>query len=122
MQSFKQFLSEGGNVKIGDVSAAPFPIREKNRASVRTDAHEALSALHDSFHKETGKHLFGKDKKAIKTGSAFAGSTRHLMGNKISDKEFAKHKRDVGDFDVFVPHEHKEDLHSHVKTGMKLGK
>ena len=57
MQSFKQFLSEGGNVKIGDVAAAPFPISEKNRASVRADAHEALSALHDSFHKATGKHL-----------------------------------------------------------------
>lgn len=122
MWAFKQFLSEGGNVKIGDVAAAPFPISEKNRASVRADAHEALSALHDSFHKETGKHLFGKDKKAIKTNSAFAGSTRHLMGNEVSDKEFAKHKRDVGDFDVFVPHQHKEDLHSHVKTGMKLGK
>ena len=122
MWGFKEFLSEGGNVKIGDVAAAPFPISEKNRASVRADAHEALSALHDSFHKETGKHLFGKDKKAIKTGSAYAGSTRHLMGHEVSDKEFAKHKRDVGDFDVFVPHEHKEDLHNHVKTGMKLGK
>jgi hypothetical protein len=29
MWAFKQFLSEGGNVKIGDVAAAPFPISEK---------------------------------------------------------------------------------------------
>lgn len=122
MFNFKQFILEGGNVKIGSVAAAPFPISEKNRASVRADAHEALSALHDSFHSATGKHLFGKDKKAIKTGSAYAGSTKHLMGKEISDKEFSKHKRDVGDFDVFVPHEHKEELHNHVKAGMKLGK
>lgn len=122
MKSFIEFLSEGGNVKIGSVAAAPFPINEKNRASVRADAHEALGALHDSFHAATGKHLFGKDKKALKTGSAFAGSTRHLMGTEVSDKEFAKHKRDVGDFDTFVPHEHKEELYKHVKEGMKLGK
>ncbi len=48
MWAFKQFLSEGGNVKIGDVAAAPFPISEKNRASVRADAHEALSVVFHS--------------------------------------------------------------------------
>ena len=122
MLGFKQFIFEGGNVKIGSVTAAPFPISEKSRASVRADAHEALSALHDSFYKATGEHLFGKGKKALKTGSAFAGSTRHLMGTEVSDKEFAKRKRDVGDFDTFVPHEHKEKLYDHVKEGMKLGK
>jgi len=122
IKRFSQFIIEGGNVKIGSVAAAPFPISEKNRSAVRADAHEALSALHDSFHAATGKHLFGKDKKALKTNSAFAGSTRQLMGNEVSDKEFAKHKRDVGDFDTFVPNEHKEDLHKHVKEGMKLGK
>lgn len=121
MKSFIQFIVEGGNVKIGSVAAAPFPISEKNRASVRADAHGALSALHDSFHEATGKHLYGKNKKALETGSAYAGSTKHLMGHDISDKEFAKHKRDVGDFDTFVPHEHKEALYNHVKSGMKLG-
>ena len=122
MLSFKQFvLSEGGNVKIGSIAAAPFAISEKNRANVRDDAHKALSDLHDSFHKETGHNLFGEGKKALHNATAFAGSTRHLMGKEISDKDFAKHKRDVGDFDVFVPKEHKEALHKHVKEGMKLG-
>lgn len=121
MKGFKDFLLEGGNVKIGSVAAAPFPISEKNRSSVRADAHEALSALHDSFHKATGKHLFGKDKKALHSASAFAGSTRQLMGKEVSDKDFAKHKRDVGDFDVLVNKEHKDALHKHVQEGIKLG-
>jgi hypothetical protein len=121
MLSFKQFILEGGNVKVGSVEAAPFPVSEKTRASVRNDAHKALSDLHDSFHKETGNQLFGKGKKALHNASAFAGSTRQLMGSEISDKDFAKHKRDVGDFDVFVPKEHKEALHKHVKEGMKFG-
>lgn len=122
MKTFLEFIIEGGNVKIGSVSAAPFPISEKNRASVKADAHEALSALHDSFHKETGNHLFGKNKKALQNSSAFAGSTRQLMGSEVSDKDFAKHKRDVGDFDVLINKEHKDALHKHVKEGMKLGK
>jgi len=121
LKSFIQFVVEGGNVKIGSVAAAPFPISEKSRAKVRSDAHEALSALHDSFHKATGEHLFGKDKKALTNKSAFVGSTRHLMGHEVSDKEFSQHKRDVGDFDVLIPHEHKDALHNHIQTGMKLG-
>ena len=121
MLKFTRFILEGGNVKIGSVSAAPFPVSEKNRASVRSDAHDALSALHDSFKSSTGHDLFGKNKKALTTKSAFTGSTRQLMGHEVSDKEFSQHKRDVGDFDVLVPHEHKEALHSHVHTGMELG-
>jgi hypothetical protein len=120
-KKFLEYIAEGGNVKIGSVAAAPFPITEKNRSSVRNDAHEALSALHDSFHKATGNHIFGKNKKALKTSSAFAGSTRQLMGSEVSDKDFAKHKRDVGDFDVFVNKNHKDALHDHIKEGMKLG-
>lgn len=121
MKSFLHFITEGGNVKVGDVSAAPFAISAKNRASVRDDAHEALSALHDSFHKETGNHLFGKNKKALTSSSAFAGSTRQLMGSEVSDADFAKHKKQVGDFDVLVNKQHKDALHKHVKEGMKLG-
>ena len=66
MKSFKFFLNEGGNVKVGpkgqETSAAPFPIQHDTRAVRRTDVHTALSKIHDAFHKEHGQHLFGADK------------------------------------------------------------
>jgi hypothetical protein len=121
MRNFLSYLFEGGNIKVGDVSAAPFAVTEKSRASIQSDAKSAMSDLHDSFHKATGNHLFGQDKKALKNNSVFAGSTKHFMDSSISHSEFAKHKPTVGDFDVQIPKEHKDALASHLKAGLKLG-
>jgi hypothetical protein len=66
MKSFKSFLNEGGNIKVGpkgqETSAAPFPIHPHTRAERRNDVHTALSKIHDAFHKQHGEHLFGADK------------------------------------------------------------
>ena len=125
MIGFKQFvLTEGGNIKVktptGEVSAAPFKVR--NRQQQAGDMRDALSALHDSFKQETGKDLFGKDRRALSTGSAFAGSTRHLMDNGISDEEFTKHKKEVGDIDAQVDSAHRSDFEKHLTPGRQLGK
>lgn len=124
MLSFKRFhiLSEGGNIKVGDVSANDIKITSKNRGDVAGDIHNALMAMHDSFHKATGKNIFGKDAKALTTGSAFAGSTHHLMDKSISHSEFAKYKPSVGDMDIKVDKRHAEDFASHLKPGSKFGK
>jgi len=122
MIRFVQFILEGGNIKIGDVSAAPFSVTEKNRSERVKDAKDALSELHDSFHNEHGEHLFGKDKKGLASGSIFAGSTRQLMDPKISDSEFAKHKSTVGDMDVQVMKDHGDKLTSHLTPGKRFGK
>lgn len=132
MIRFKHFILEGGNIKVKDsegkeVAAAPFAV--KDRSAQAGDVHDALHALHDSFHGETGHHLFGKGAAALKSGSAYSGSTRQFMnkdpkaGN-ISDKEFAKHKPTVGDVDVQVPKEHKDALHAHLtkNVGQRFGK
>ncbi len=124
MLRFKNFIVEGGNITVktvnGDAKAAPFAV--KNRSSQVHDIHHALSALHDSFHKEHGHHLFGDGKKALKSGSLYAGSTKHLMNKGISDEDFAKHKKTVGDVDVQIPHEHGEKLHAYLKAGATFGK
>lgn len=123
MLTFKGFLiTEGGNVKIGDSTATTMKITPQNRSHVAGDAHEFLHGLHNSFHKETGKHLFGKNAKALNTGSTFSGSTHHLFDKNISDEEFAKHKKEVGDLDVKVPREHMDALHAHLQPGKKIGK
>lgn len=125
MKSFLKFLlSEGGNIKVktatGEVSAAPFKVT--NRSQQAGDMRDALSALHDSFKAETGGDLFGKDKRALSTGSAFAGSTRHLMDKNIPDDEFTKHKKEVGDIDAQVDLKHKSAFENHLTPGRKFGK
>jgi hypothetical protein len=115
-----RIIMEGGNIKIGNVSAAPFKVTDR---SVQADhIHNALSQMHDEFHEKTGKHLFGKGKKALSTGSTFAGSTKQLMDKSISDKEFTKHKPSVGDVDIQVTHEHKNALSDFMMPGRKFGK
>jgi hypothetical protein len=125
MKSFKSFLNEGGNIKVGpkgqETSAAPFPVRSDTRSARRTDVHTALSKIHDAFHKEHGEHLFGANKTHLKTGHVYSGSSHDFMGGHVSDDEFAKHKPHVGDVDVQVSHEHKEKLASTLATGKKFG-
>lgn len=120
--SLKQFLAEGGNVRIGDTSAAEIKITPGNRKKVSGDIHEMLSAVHDSFHKAHGVNLFGIKKGALDSGKVYSGSTEHLMNPKLSHAEFAKHKPTVGDIDVKVPREHYDNLHAHMEAGKKFGK
>jgi hypothetical protein len=122
MITFKQFILEGGNIKVGDVAAAPFGVTAANRAEKANDIKQALHTLHNTFHKATEQHLFGKDKAALHAGSVYSGSTKHLMDKNISDQEFAKHKPKVGDVDIQIPHEHKDALADHLTKGLKVGK
>ena len=122
MRSFRQFIAEGGNIKVGDVAAAPVDVAADTRGTLVHGVHTALSELHHSFYKEHGEHLFGADMKGLKTGSVYAGSSKHLMDNAgISDHEFAKHKKSIGDVDVQIDKNHKDKLTAHLTTGKKLG-
>lgn len=125
MLTFRQFglITEGGNIKVGDVSANDITMTPKNRPSVTNDIHDALHAMHNAYHSATGNHLFGKDAKGLKTGSIFAGSTNHLMDKNISHAEFAKHKPKVGDLDIKINRDHADDfIANHAKPGTKFGK
>jgi hypothetical protein len=113
-------LTEGGSMKIGD--AAAMPISTKNRPQVQNHVESALRDIHNSFHEEHGQHLFGRGARALRTGSAYSGSTRHLMNKAIPDEEFHKHKPAVGDIDVQVTPEHKNMLQKHLAPGRKFGK
>jgi hypothetical protein len=122
MIRFKQFIAEGGNIEAGGVQAAPFKVTAGNRHERAKDIHDALDSLHNSFHTEHGLHLFGRDKKALKSGSIYAGSSKHLMNKKIGDEDFARHKPKVGDVDVQIPKDHGDLLASHLKPGSQHGK
>jgi len=125
MIRFKSFLqlNEGGNVKLSTgETAQPIKVTSKSRPDIQKDTHEMLHDLHQSFYDEHKGHLFGKNAKALHTGSAYSGSTKNLMDKNISHSEFTKHKKESGDIDVKVPHEHMDDLHKHLTPGRKFGK
>lgn len=124
---FKFFLKEGGNIKVKgvggqEVGASPFKPTPKVRENLQKDLPAALHQLHHSFHQATGEHLFGPHGKAINNKSMYVGSTRQFMDNSIGHDEFHRHKKEVGDFDMLVPSEHKDALYDHAKEGSKFGK
>jgi len=123
MLSFKEILDEGGNVKLktGE-TAVPIKITPENRAQVQKDTYDMLHAMHQSFNKAYGADLFGKDAKALATGTTYSGSTKSLMNKGISDVEFTTHKKEAGDIDVKIPQEHMPTIAQHLTPGQKFGK
>lgn len=121
LKSFFSFLAEGGNIKVEGGAASPFPLTARNRSSRQADIHNALSDLHDQFHKETGQHLFGVNKSGLATGSTFAGSTRALMDRRLGHQEVANAMPNVGDVDAQMHHEHKNQMAKFLFPGRLVG-
>lgn len=123
MRSFKEFITEGGNIVIKhpetgeDVGSES--INSEQRSSVSNDIHNSLKKMDSSFQKKHGHSLFGN---SLNSGSVYAGSTNHFMDKSISDDEFKQHKPTVGDIDTQIPSEHKDKLEQHLTPGAKFGK
>lgn len=121
--SFREYIVEGGNIQVEGGAAAPFAVTERNRWKRAEDAKQALSDMHDQFHKESGgQHLFGVNKSGLENGTTFAGSTRSLMDKNINSADFAKHISSVGDVDAQMHHEHKKAMDKFLFPGRKFGK
>ena len=99
LKGFKQYIVEGGNVKIDNVGANPISITPENRKQVTTDVAGFLHGLNNTHKLQHGSHLFGENGSAISNGTAFSGSTHHLFDKKINDQDFAHYKPVVGDLD-----------------------
>lgn len=121
LKGFKQYIIEGGNVKIGDVSVDPISVTKENRSSITNDVAGFLHGLSNSHKLQQGSHLFGDNSSSISNGSAFSGSTHHLFDKGITDKEFSHHKPIVGDLDVKVNREHLKTLADHLQPGKQYG-
>lgn len=122
MQRFKTFFVEGGNIKVGRVSAAPFNVSSQNRGERQKDIRQALGHIHDTFHSQHGEHLFGKNKRNLISGRTFTGSTSDMMNRRLSHKEFAKYKPVVGDIDTQIASKHKDKLGELLSNGRRFGK
>jgi hypothetical protein len=121
--NFRSFITEGGNLKLGDVAAEPMLLDKKhNRAERQQDIHDFLHHINNAHMAETGEHLFGPKGEAINSGSVYAGSTRAFMDPKIKDEEFVQHKPKVGDADIMVPEQHADTLSKVLSPGSRFGK
>jgi hypothetical protein len=119
---FKSFITEGGNLKVGDVSAEPMMLGTQHERSQRQgDIHDFLHSLNNAHIAETGHHLFGPKGEAINDRSAFAGSSKAFMDPSISDEEHNTHKKKVGDVDIMVPQQHSDSLANLLKPNQQFG-
>jgi hypothetical protein len=131
MKTFREYIGkrltesvllEGGNISVGNIQAQPVDVVKQGRQQTANDIHTSLQSLHNSFHKDTGKHLYGEDKAALQSRSTYSGSTEHLFNKDIDDADFIKHKATMGDIDSKIPKEHMDLLHAHLTPGKKFGK
>lgn len=120
--NFKSFITEGGNLKVGDVSAEPMMLGTKHDRSQRQgDIHDFLHSLNNAHIAETGHHLFGPNGEAINDRSAFAGSSKAFMDPSISDEEHNTYKKKVGDVDIMVPQQHGDSISKLLNPGQRYG-
>lgn len=120
MLRFKKFLKEGGNLPFntGEGERVSDNVESKNRDEQQGHFREFFNHLDSDFQKKHGHNLFGN---ALKNNTFASGSAEGYMDPSISSERFAKAKPTMGDFDVQVPHEHKQKLEDHLQPGQQYG-
>lgn len=113
---FKKSLSlikEGGNVTVTDVkndsvSAEKLNLRKHNRTSVVNKLLTFFKSINELYEETYGEKIWISGE--ITSGHIFNGSSEHFFNLKIDDDEFIKYKNSIGDVDVTVPVDKKENL------------
>jgi hypothetical protein len=100
MITFKQFIAEGGNVQIGDVSAERIDLSKINRDSIIVKVNRTLQMVNLQFKKKFGLPIWNKELFASK--KFLSGSAFHFFNRSISTPEFKQYKNTVGDIDTQV--------------------
>ena len=126
MKKFRQFIVEGGNIRVKskegeEVGAEDIDLTKVNRGRFVHDFRTAMSALNSHVKRQTGKHLFGHPSN-IEDGSIFAGSTKDFASKDIPDDVYTKAKPTVGDMDTMYDRTHKENIDKLLEPGKKFGK
>ena len=81
MLTFKQFLAEGGNIKIGQHEANVVDVTPETRQQVASDIRDSLNDLHNKFHEQHNEHLFGEGARALSTGTSALAPQTSLTGS-----------------------------------------
>src|ERR1700722_831614 len=99
MINFKSYLTEGGNIQIGEVK--PEPISIEDRGNKTKDVHQFFHYLNNS----SGNKLFGQHERGLSNLTSYSGSTKHIMNRSISSDELSQYKKSFSDIDIQVPKE-----------------
>ena len=121
MLNFKQFILEGGNVQIGDVSAERIDLSKIDRNSIVTRINRTLQMVNLQFQKKYGLPLWNKELFASK--KFLSGSAFHFFNKVIATPEFVKYKNTVGDIDTQVDKAQEKNIKEFLDaiTGQKFG-
>jgi hypothetical protein len=118
MKTFNQHrkqLQEGGNARATnkqtgmDTLAQKIPLKDIGRAQFIKKFIEVFEEIDRLFEKKYGYPLW-ENKKILKNGVAFNGSTSFIMNPELADDAVIPYKPTAGDIDIMVPHEYKADL------------
>jgi hypothetical protein len=104
----RSILLEGGNVQIGDHSAQHINLEDHNRDIVSDLVMKGLVEINNMFKEDTGLYLWKPS--VLKDGKIFSGSTKHFFDDRITTEKFIKHKKSVGDIDLMVDENLKEQI------------
>jgi hypothetical protein len=105
----------GGNARATnkitgvDTLAQKIPLKEIGRSNFIKKFIEIFVELDNRFEKMYDRPLW-KNKKILKNGVAFNGSTSFIMNPAISDNEVIPYKPTSGDIDIMVKESDKSDL------------
>lgn len=121
MITFKAFILEGGNVRIGDVEAERIDLSKLDRRSITTRIARTLKMVNLRFQKKYGVPIWNKelfDSREFLSGSAF-----HFFNRAIPDEVFKKYKNTVGDVDTQVDKAQEQQVKEFLDSivGQKFG-
>ena len=100
MKSFKTFITEGGNVQIGDKEAQRIDLKTISRDTVVPVIRTGLKAISDSFKSKYGLPIW--DDELFSSNKYLSGSAFHFFDSGIPSAIFISNKPSVGDIDTQV--------------------
>ena len=118
--TFKQFLTEGGNVSVTDIHGAEhladrMDLRKIPRETLANIISALAHKLNSMFKKEHGSPIW-TSKELIDTGHAFNGSSELLFDKSIPTDKFIKHKPTLGDIDLTMPEDLKHEFRTFIDS------
>ncbi len=108
-------LNEGGNARATnkitgeETLAQKIPIKEIGRSNFIKKFVELFIEIDKRFEEKFNRPLWA-NKKILKNGIAFNGSTSFIMNPEISDQEVIPYKSTSGDIDIMVKESDKSEL------------
>lgn len=110
----KTFLLEGGNVTIKNIPAEQINLTKHERDNVSDLIMKSLVKINQQFKEDMGLYLWKPS--YLKQGEVFSGSTKHFFDKSIAAEDFVKHKKSVGDIDLMVDANMKEQIKSFIDS------